>query len=81
MGAPNTTRGDTPWPRGELATVNAPGGHGSKVANACLIAAAPDLYKALDRLLNWPARFGGGERAEDVAFARAVLAKASGKSA
>ncbi len=37
-----------------------------------------DLVKALDKLLNWPARFSGSERAEDVAFARAALTKASG---
>ena len=36
-----------------------------------------DLVHALDRLLNWPGKVGG-ERAEDIAFARAALAKARG---
>ena len=48
------------------------------LANARLIAAAPELLDALDRLLNWPRVFDG-LRAEDVAFARAAIAKATGE--
>jgi hypothetical protein len=44
-------------------------------ANAHLIAAAPELLEAVDRLLTWN---HGGQRAEDVAFARAAFAKATG---
>jgi len=47
-------------------------------ANARLIAAAPDLLEAVDRLLTWNT---GGQRAEDVAFARQAYAKAVGMSA
>lgn len=45
-------------------------------ARARLIAAAPELLEALERFLDWPGRFTGGERAEDYAFARRTLAKA-----
>ena len=48
------------------------------LANARLIAAAPELLEALDRILNWPRVFDG-LRAEDVAFARAAIAKATGE--
>lgn len=41
--------------------------------------ATKDLIEALHRLLNWGGRFGRGQRAEDVAFAQAVLAKARGE--
>lgn len=44
-------------------------------ANARLIAAAPDLLEAVDRMLTWN---HGGQRAEDVAFARRAYAKALG---
>lgn len=44
-------------------------------ANARLIAAAPELLEAVDRMLTWN---HGGQRAEDVAFARRVYAKALG---
>lgn len=47
-------------------------------ANARLIAAAPELLEALDRIQNWPRVFDG-LRAEDVAFARAAIAKATGE--
>lgn len=44
-------------------------------ADSHLIAAAPELLEAVDRLLTWN---HGGQRAEDVAFARAAFAKATG---
>lgn len=44
-------------------------------ANARLISAAPELLEAVDRMLTWN---HGGQRAEDVAFARRVYAKALG---
>lgn len=47
-------------------------------ANCNLIAAAPELLEALDRIQNWPRVFDG-LRAEDVAFARAAIAKATGE--
>lgn len=44
---------------------------------ANLINMHDDLVAALDRLLNWPDKVGG-ERSEDIAFARAVYARAVG---
>jgi hypothetical protein len=53
---------------------------GANRANACLIAAAPEMYEALERFL---LAYDGGTAArsvqqqrEDAAFARATLAKA-----
>jgi hypothetical protein len=43
--------------------------------DASLIAAAPELLEAVDRLLAWS---HGGQRTEDVAFARRAYAKALG---
>jgi hypothetical protein len=43
--------------------------------DASLIAAAPELLEAVDRLLTWS---HGGQRTEDVAFARRAYAKALG---
>lgn len=43
--------------------------------DADLISAAPELLEAVGRLLTWN---HGGQRAEDVAFARRVYAKALG---
>ena len=57
---------------------SANGGHPPAEANARLIAAAPELLEALDRIQNWPRVFDG-LRAEDVAFARAAIAKATGE--
>lgn len=37
------------------------------------------LREALSRLLDWPNNFGGGERSDAVAFARAALAQAEGR--
>lgn len=51
---------------------------GETNANARLIAAAPDLLEAVDRLLTWNT---GGQRAEDVSFARQAYANAVGLSA
>jgi hypothetical protein len=50
-------------------------------ANANLIAAAPDLYKALDRCLNFIANTESemGETLESGDVARAALAKARGE--
>ena len=44
-------------------------------SDACLIAAAPELLEAVDRLLTWN---HSGQRAEDIAFARRAYAKALG---
>ena len=44
-------------------------------SDARLIAAAPELLEAVNRLLTWN---HGGQRAEDVAFARRAYAKALG---
>ena len=53
------------------------GDHGQATANAQLMAAAPDLYKALKRIvLNPDAQIGGDMRAEAIA----ALAKAEGES-
>jgi len=46
--------------------------------DASLIAAAPELLEAVDRMLTWN---HGGQRAEDVAFARRAYAKALGMTA
>ena len=43
--------------------------------DASLIAAAPELLEAVNRMLTWN---HGGQRAEDVAFARRAYAKALG---
>lgn len=37
------------------------------------------LRTALSRLLDWPNNFGGGERSDAVAFARAALAQEAGE--
>jgi hypothetical protein len=57
---------------------------GANRANACLIAAAPEMYEALERFL---LAYDGGtaarsvqQQGEDAAFARATLAKARGKA-
>lgn len=62
--------------------------HGNEVANAALIAAAPELYAALADALdsleyiarNEPRLHGYGVRAERIEAARAALAKARGES-
>ena len=46
-------------------------------SDARLIAAAPDLLEAVNRLLTWN---HGGQRAEDIAFARRAYAKAVGEN-
>ncbi|QHS09068.1 hypothetical protein [Sinimarinibacterium sp. NLF-5-8] len=47
----------------------------ASLSDARLIGAAPELLEAVDRLLSWS---HGGQRAEDVAFARRAYAKALG---
>lgn len=47
-------------------------------ADRRLIAASPDLLEAVKRLLNWDRQING-LRAEDVAFAAAAIAKATGQ--
>jgi hypothetical protein len=52
-------------------------------ANARLIAAAPELYEALERTMNWLASYpGGGTMGIDGPYeqARAALAKAKGEA-
>ena len=64
--------------QGELATVWDIDGRTH--ANARLIAAAPELKEAVERLLSWE-RTGHQTRSEDIAFAQRALAKANGGAA
>lgn len=47
--------------------------------NAHLIAAAPELYEALDDLMDWDSSLSVCERAKRVKAAKAALAKARGE--
>lgn len=62
---------------GAIATVALRDGrHHIAREDAALIAAAPELLEAVNRLLNWDRQING-QRAEDVAFARSAAAKAT----
>ena len=55
------------------------GGDAVSKANAVLIAAAPDLVKALERSLNWLSSYPGEGASGAYEEARAALSKARGK--
>ncbi len=48
-------------------------------ANARIIAAAPDMFEALDRSLSWLASYPGGGASECYDQARSAIAKARGE--
>ena len=62
------------------ATLSAPYVEGEREANACLIAAAPELYSVLLNIDEWLHSGGSMARADDLHCAAiAVLAKARGE--
>lgn len=74
-------RSDEPWPNGQLAMVNTADGFGSQVANANLIAAAPELYEALEAIAAMLGGYAGQPNLSGDIFkiADAALAKARGE--
>jgi hypothetical protein len=65
------------WPEGQLARVNVMDGFGEREANACLIAAAPDLLAELIAAVEIMDDQLCGDFPESLAAMRAAIAKAT----